>query len=61
MFPKNHQELLEEYITAELSHIGEFSGSIGLEAKELEREAKKYAQQYGLSVNEEWFSAYRVN
>lgn len=49
-YPKNETELLAAFIRARVSVIGEFSGSIRLDSRKLQRWAVKYAVSRRLTV-----------
>lgn len=55
---KNHEELLDRFIAAEISKIMEYSSSIEDDMKDLAIVANKYAKENGLTVNWEHFHGY---
>lgn len=44
-----HQDLLDKYVSSELSVIGEFSGNFLADWRELVKEVETYATEQGLS------------
>jgi hypothetical protein len=53
-----HQQLLDAYVNAELTVIGNYSGNIEHDARKLRAKMEAYAEGHGLTLDPELFSAY---